>query len=137
MRLTMFTDYGLRTLMYVDAKGESYPRWMRSPNLWHFPKWCTTWVVGATFAANAAASLLVGSRQRSVRELEGDLGLFECYRQRGCCLEPVCVLCKALDEALLAFLSVLSRYTLADLLKPDPRLKSFLQIPILASRSAH
>jgi Rrf2 family protein len=69
-----------------------------------------------------------------VREREDNL---ECYRQRGCCLEAVCVLHKALDEALLAFLSVLSRYTLADLLKPDRRLKSLLQIPILASRSAH
>jgi Rrf2 family transcriptional regulator, nitric oxide-sensitive transcriptional repressor len=27
-----------------------------------------------------------------VRELEGDLGLVECYRQRSCCLEPVCLL---------------------------------------------
>jgi Rrf2 family transcriptional regulator, nitric oxide-sensitive transcriptional repressor len=72
-----------------------------------------------------------------VREREDNLGLVECYRQRGCCLEAACVLRKALDEALLAFLSVLSRYTLADLLKPDRRLKSLLQIPILASRSAH
>jgi Rrf2 family transcriptional regulator, nitric oxide-sensitive transcriptional repressor len=72
-----------------------------------------------------------------VRELEGDLGLVECYRQRSCCLEPVCLLRKALDEALLAFLAVLSRYTLADLLKPDRRLKSLLQIPIPVSRGAH
>jgi hypothetical protein len=43
----------------------------------------------------------------------------------------------ALDGALLAFLSVLSRYTLADLLKPDRQLKSFLQIPVLASRGSH
>ena len=56
---------------------------------------------------------------------------------KGCCLEPVCLLRKALDEALLAFLSVLSRYTLADLLKPDQQLKSLLQIPILASRGSH
>jgi Rrf2 family transcriptional regulator, nitric oxide-sensitive transcriptional repressor len=67
------------------------------------------------------SAINVGTR---VRELEGDLGLVECYRQRGCCLEPVCLLRKALDEALLAFLSVLSRYTLADLLS-------------LASRGSH
>jgi Rrf2 family transcriptional regulator, nitric oxide-sensitive transcriptional repressor len=72
-----------------------------------------------------------------VRALEGKLGLVECYRQRGCCLEPACVPRKALDEALLAFLSVLSPYTLANLLKPDRRLKSLLQIPIPASRSPH
>jgi len=150
MRLTTFTDYGLRTLMYVGAKGGQLSTVDEIARTYGISRHHITKVVhhlgrrgylcnvrgkrGGIALGREPSAINVGTL---VRELEGDLGLVECYRQRGCCLEPVCLLRKALDEALLAFLSVLSRYTLADLLKPDRQLKSLLQMPILASRASH
>ena len=52
-----------------------------------------------------------------------------------CQIERVCILKKALGEALEAFLAVLDRYTLADLLVPQPGLARLLDLPP-ASRSA-
>ena len=52
-----------------------------------------------------------------VRQTEEDFFLVECFdREHNCCvITPVCNLRSALHEALEAFLSVLDRYTLADL----------------------
>ena len=46
-----------------------------------------------------------------------------------CCIEPACTLKGILTESLGAFLAVLDRYTLADLLKPRRRLKTLLAMP--------
>ena len=46
-----------------------------------------------------------------------------CLSESGFCrIEGCCVLRRAFREAMLAFLEVLDRYTLADLLAPDRRL---------------
>lgn len=51
-----------------------------------------------------------------IRETEPSLALVECFRADGACaIEPACGLRPVLDEALAAFLAVLDRYTLADL----------------------
>ncbi|AKS42935.1 RrF2 family transcriptional regulator [Wenzhouxiangella marina] len=57
-----------------------------------------------------------------VRAMEPDLGLVECFRPGNrCVITPGCVLPAILDEALRAFLEVLDRHTLADLLEREQR----------------
>jgi Rrf2 family nitric oxide-sensitive transcriptional repressor len=62
-----------------------------------------------------------------VRETEESLHVIGCLEARGyCLLERVCVLRGVLHDATQAFLAVLDRYTLADLIKPQRTLSSLL-----------
>jgi Rrf2 family nitric oxide-sensitive transcriptional repressor len=63
-----------------------------------------------------------------IRATEGSITLVECFdpATNTCPLEPVCVLSRALHEAVDAFFAVLDRYTLADLLEPAPQLAPLL-----------
>ena len=63
-----------------------------------------------------------------VRACEDDLRLVECRRsgKGACTISPCCALPPILDEALSAFLTVLDKYTLDDLLKSRRRLHRFL-----------
>ena len=55
-----------------------------------------------------------------VRQTEDDLALVECFGGGACAITAPCRLRRVLGEALAAFLAVLDRYTLADLLgAPD------------------
>jgi Rrf2 family nitric oxide-sensitive transcriptional repressor len=75
-----------------------------------------------------AASIRIG---QLVRDTEEDFGLVECFHREGrpCVVEPACLLNDALGEALDAFIGVLDRYTLADLVAPRDRLARLLSIP--------
>ena len=66
-----------------------------------------------------------------VRQTEEDLALVECFANGACAITPSCRLRKALGEALAAFLAVLDRYTLADLLAEGaaPDLAFLLGLP--------
>ena len=57
---------------------------------------------------------------RVVRDIETDMALVECFggSPGACRIEHACALRGVLGEALEAFLAVLDRYTLADLLAP-------------------
>ena len=62
-----------------------------------------------------------------VRRTESDLALVPCFEKAGTCIiSDNCVLSKVLQEALDAFLAVLDRYTLADLVAPRQALVSLL-----------
>ncbi len=64
---------------------------------------------------------------RVVRDTEDKLAVIGCLERRGYCrIERVCVLRGALHEATQAFLAVLDRYTLADLMRPRNALASLL-----------
>ena len=64
-----------------------------------------------------------------VRETEETLDVIGCLQQRGYCpIERVCVLRGVLHDATQAFLAVLDGYTLADLIRPQRALASFLQL---------
>ena len=64
-------------------------------------------------------SLKKGLLRRS--QVEDDMALVECFGERSSCpLSGACALAGALDDARTAFLAVLDRVTLADLL-PRPR----------------
>lgn len=85
---------------------------------------------GGLQLAHAPDAIVIG---RVVRDMEPDFGLVECFRpENECVITPACRLPKMLGEALNAFLEVLDRYTLADLVEPDaaPRIARLLRIGI-------
>ena len=73
-----------------------------------------------------------------MRATEDSFALVECFdaKTSHCVVAPACGLRGPLDEALRAFLAVLDRYTLADLIgNPNSlrRMRSLLTIPITAA----
>jgi Rrf2 family nitric oxide-sensitive transcriptional repressor len=75
---------------------------------------------------------------RVVRETEGALTLVPCFdpdNPEMCTIAPVCVLKGVLHDALRAFLEILDRYSLADLIGPDRSLQSLLAASLERNRS--
>lgn len=64
---------------------------------------------------------------RLIRQTETDMALAECFgSQNRCRLTPACRLKGVLGEALAAFLDVLDRYTLADLVQSEQAIRDVL-----------
>ncbi|MGQ4274087.1 Rrf2 family transcriptional regulator [Terrihabitans sp. B22-R8] len=124
MRLTRYTDYTLRVLIYLSARegkvcsiSEMSKAYGVSKN--HLMKVVhdlgkAGYVVsargrtGGIKLARPAAQIVVGE---VVRHAEEGFDLVDC---RNCVIAPACGLNGILGEALAAFLAVLDRYTLAD-----------------------
>lgn len=141
MRLTVYTDYSLRVLMYIAARPEPLPTipiiaasYGVSRN--HLVKivhqlgvmgYLTTvrGKGGGLRLARAAKSIVIGD---VVRNTEPDLALVPCFEpiNADCVITPGCKLRKSLFEARDAFLTVLDRYTLADLTTNASTLSSLL-----------
>jgi Rrf2 family nitric oxide-sensitive transcriptional repressor len=132
MRLTLHTDYALRLLMLLAMEPadlhtveEVARRYGISRN--HLMK-VTQTLVQAGFIGSlrgrggglrlkrSAESINLGA---VVRSTEDSFALVECFdRERNACVvSPACGLRGPLDEALRAFLAVLDRYSLADLIR--------------------
>jgi Rrf2 family nitric oxide-sensitive transcriptional repressor len=142
MRLTTFTDYTLRTLIYLAARpgtvvtiADIASAYAISGN--HLMKvvhqlglagdiTTTRGQRGGLRLARDPASINIGA---VVRRTEPDLDLVVCFGEaRSCVITDDCVLRHALGDALQAFLAVLDRYTLADLAEPRQRLARLLGI---------
>jgi Rrf2 family nitric oxide-sensitive transcriptional repressor len=136
VRLTLWTDYALRTLIYVGAKGERLSTIAEIAASFDVSKAHMMKVVnrlgrqgyletvrgkgGGLRLGRPAAEIGVG---RVVRDTEDDLAVMGCLAEPGFCrIEGCCVLRRALGEATAAFLAALDRYTLADLIAPRNRL---------------
>lgn len=152
MRLTSFTDYSLRVLMYLSVKegelstiSEIAERYAISRN--HLMK--VVYELGRLGYVETVRGKHGGMRLRDtparinlgqvVRCTENDMALVECFSSQNYCrLTPSCVLRGVLSEALQAFFSVLDRYSLADLLQPKQELATLLgvDIPVRPSRGA-
>jgi Rrf2 family nitric oxide-sensitive transcriptional repressor len=66
-----------------------------------------------------------------VRDMEEELAILGCLQHAGFCrIQPACVLRSALQEATTAFLGVLDRYSLEDLLRPGRSLAKLLEIDL-------
>lgn len=126
MRLTRYTDYAMRVLLYVGARPD---------------RLCSISEISRAYGISqnhlmkvvhdlGKAGYLASARGRSggiklgrpageisvgavVRHTEDGFDLVDCG---SCIIAPACGLTGALREALAAFLAVLDRYTLADLL---------------------
>jgi Rrf2 family nitric oxide-sensitive transcriptional repressor len=134
MRLTRYTDYAMRVLLYLAAQpdkvcsiGEMARAYGISQN--HLMKVAhelgkagyvegVRGRSGGIRLARAAEKINVGAVVRSTEE---DFDLVECG---SCIIAPACGLSGVLDEALAAFMAVLDRYSLADLLKKRSKLLS-------------
>ena len=145
MQLTTFTDYALRVLIAVGAKGdlesstipEISQQYGISKNhlikvVHHLSKagyLATSRGKGGGFRlAKHPSKIRVGD---VIRVAENHFDLVPCFssvKKRDCAIEPACVLKRALREATEAFLAVTDDYTLADLLRPRNRLQTLLAV---------
>ncbi|MGD2112939.1 MAG: Rrf2 family transcriptional regulator [Gammaproteobacteria bacterium] len=142
MRLTTFTDYSLRVLIYLGTRsdrravvGEIAAAYGISKN--HLLKVILFlaeqgYVVTTRGKGGGVQLQLDPGRIRIgdvVRRSEAGSVLVECFSPgtSDCRIERSCLLRGAFSKALQAFYAVLDTYTLADLLDNQPQLKSMLR----------
>lgn len=132
MRLTVYTDYSLRVLMYVALHPEQRPTIAGIAASYGISKNHLMKVVYELGVAGYISTLrgknggLVLARNPQnivlgevVRRTEPDMALVPCFDpvNAPCVISPACKLKHALHEARAAFLRVLDDYTLADLVE--------------------
>ena len=144
MRLTNYTDYSLRILIYLATKPknelsnikEIADTYNISKN--HLMK--VTYELGKMNVietirgrnggirlAHAPADINIGE---VVRKTEEDFHIVECFDndRNQCIISPVCGLKHVLNKALLAYLEVLDQYTLADLVTNQDSLLAYFSM---------
>jgi len=143
VKLTRHTDYALRVLMQVALAEGGLVRITDIAESYAISRNHLTKIVhqlgaggylqtvqgrhGGIRLARAPESIVIGE---VVRDFEEGLELVECFDANRCAcrIAPACVLKTRLSEALDAFLAVLDRTTLADLLTPRRRLRTLLAL---------
>jgi Rrf2 family nitric oxide-sensitive transcriptional repressor len=129
MRLTTFSDYALRVLMYAATAGDRLVTVEETARAYGVSRAHLMKVVnvltrtgyikgvrgrsGGFTLAKAPEAINLGD---VVRATESDFTLVECFSSRSqCVITSCCRLPQVLNEALNAFVATLERYTLADL----------------------
>ena len=142
MRLTAFSDYTLRTMIYLALRPDTLCTIDEIADAYGISANHLTKVVhqaaqagevqtvrgqrGGLRLARAPEDINVGA---ILRRTEPDLEIAPCFGSGpACCIQPACMLQGALGEALTAFLSVLDRVTLADLSRPKRQLSELLRL---------
>ena len=142
MRLTTFSDYALRVLMFLAVRddrkstiGEISERYGISKN--HLMKvvslltrqgfvLSTRGPGGGLFLARRAEEIVIGD---VIRKTEDDLALVECFRSgNACTISNHCKLGPVLGQALKAFVAVLDGVTLADIVSNRGQLRTSLNL---------
>ncbi len=144
MKLTDYTDYSLRVMLYLalrsdglttiqeisDAYGISKNHLMKVVQRLGELGWVDT-----IRGRNGGLRLAAGSRELSVgevvRQTENDFALVGCFpeengERRPCAIEPHCRLKHVLAAARDAFLAELDRHTIGELAKPRAELAGLL-----------
>lgn len=143
MRLTAYSDYALRVLMYLAVKqdglatiaeiAESYDisenHLMKVAHQLGVAGYVET-VRGRGGGLRLAKPIEAIGLADVVRYTEPDLAIVSCFKpvDARCAIRPCCVLRRALEKARDAFMAVLEDYTLGDLVKPRARLAGLLGI---------
>jgi Rrf2 family nitric oxide-sensitive transcriptional repressor len=129
MRLTHFSDYALRVLMYAAVRGENLITIEETAELYgisraHLMKVANQLTRAGYLKAirGRSGGLALAKRPDAIRlgdvlrATEPDFALVECFTaDNRCLITPRCRLRSALHEALAAFVGTLDGYTLADL----------------------
>ena len=151
MRLTQFSDYSLRTLLYLGAHQERLVSVGEVARAYRISYHHLVKVAGML----AELGLVEATRGRGgglrlarapeainvgwvVRHTESDFHLVECFDPTTdtCPITPACMLKNVLQEARNTFLSTLDKYTLGDLLSAPERKQRLVQLWTSASREA-
>jgi Rrf2 family nitric oxide-sensitive transcriptional repressor len=142
MRLTTYTDYTLRVLIRLSVRSHHLTTIADIAESYGISENHLTKVVHQLGVAgyietvrgrNGGIRLLKEPREINVGEIvrrtEPDFDLVPCFNTSGACvIEPACMLKDSLDQARGAFLAVLDRYTLADLVRPRRKLATLLNV---------
>ncbi len=141
MRLNVQSDYALRLLMHLAVRdgelvtiAEVAERFQVSKN--HLMKIASLLAregyidaargrSGGLKLAKPAKQVRVGD---VVRCMEADFAIVECFQEGNsqCLIMPCCKLQRVLGEAVEAFLAILDRYSLDDLVRRNPDLRLLL-----------
>ena len=150
MRLTVYTDFSLRLLMYLAVNLEKVSTIGEVAEAYKIPKNHLTKVAhqlgragyvtsargkgGGLRLARPATEISVGDL---IRTTEPDMALVPCFEPvcAYCPIVPACGLRGALHEAHMAFLTVLDRYSLSDLVGRSGEIRGLLGIGSLAVAS--
>ncbi|WP_018924395.1 RrF2 family transcriptional regulator [Salsuginibacillus kocurii] len=143
MRLTTYTDYSLRVLIYLTVHDhKSLAKIQDIADAYQISKNHLMKVVyemgkrgylenirgrnGGLKLAVDPETVNIGT---VVREMEEDFHLVECFdcQNNGCIITPACRLKGVLKEALDAYLNVLDQYTLSELVTNRNELRTLLQ----------
>lgn len=150
MKLTDYTDYSLRVMLYLalrreglatiqeisDAYGISKNHLMKVVQRLGELGWVDT-IRGRNGGLRLAAQSLAVSVGEVVRQTENDFALVGCFpdengERRACVIEPHCRLKHALAAAREAFLAELDRHTIGEIAEPQAGLAGLLGIPEVA-----
>jgi Rrf2 family nitric oxide-sensitive transcriptional repressor len=143
MRLTGFTDYTLRTLMYLALQPD---RLVTIADIAGAYSISANHLMKVVHQLSVAGDIVTTRGRRGglrlarppsdinigavVRRTEPDMALVTCFESsRGCAIENGCVLQQVMRDALAAFMAVLDRHTLADLVAPRQALAELLGMP--------
>ena len=141
MRLTTYTDFSLRMLIYLAVNidrsvtiqeiAQSF-RISRAHLMKVAHQLGVMGYIETTRGRNGGLRLALEAHEIELAEVvartEPDMALVPCFspRETTCAIVPVCVLRRVTEEARAAFMDVLGNYTLADLAAPKSKLKSLL-----------
>ena len=143
MRLTVYTDYALRVLIYVALHPERRPTIAEIASSYGISRNHVMKVVhqlgvagyidtvrgqsGGMSLARPARDIILGE---VVRRTEPDMALAPCFAPSGagCAISPACKLRGALHQARAAFLAVLDEYSLAGLVENRQALRDLLSL---------
>jgi Rrf2 family nitric oxide-sensitive transcriptional repressor len=149
MRLTLYTDYSLRVLIYLANKEDENVTITELADFYQISRNHLVKVVhslgldgyilttrgrhGGLKLARPAKEILIG---KVIRSTEPDFDLLECSNPvtDKCVISRSCGLKSVIADAQAGFLAVLDKYTLADIAKASKKtIPSFKSIPIVRS----
>ena len=147
MRLTVYTDYSLRMLIYLATRDDGLATIAEVARSYGISEHHLTKVAhqlgragyistlrgkgGGLRLARPTGEIGLGE---VIRQTEPDMALVPCFGSAEapagapCSIVPACGLRGVLGEALQAFMAVLDRYTLADLVQKRVELRSLLAV---------
>jgi Rrf2 family nitric oxide-sensitive transcriptional repressor len=149
MRLTKYTDYSLRVLIYLGVHPSRHATIEEVAGAYSISRNHLMKVVhhlatngvletqrgrkGGFRLARDPGAIRLGE---VVRQTETDFALVDCLDAQGsgCTIDGACALRGVLEDAMNAWFAVLDRYTLADLIQPEAQLAALLRIVLPAKQ---